>query len=97
MALLTNTLGQAGPATFSYDYDSVTMLIQTVRCVNNGDQPAYFKAERNSDGAFVEKVCPPFATTTQTVPQGAAAQLKVVQVGPNKFTGVATTMMYPAP
>lgn len=101
MATLTRVLSETvapdgGVVRFEYDYDSVSLRITALRCVNGSAGFVYISAKRLSNNVLHEVTAPP-GTSQVAVPTTPAARLQLFTNADGKLDGVEIVTAVPAP
>ena len=66
---------------FEYDFDDATLLISTIRCINQTDRDAWGSATDLLRNRTYERIWPANATTEQGIPTGQGQRLELVAGG----------------
>jgi hypothetical protein len=96
MAIQTRTIGsvgdpQGGQATLGYDFDDATLLITTIRVVNNSSMVAHAEATSTSTGRAYSVDVPPGQTLNVPIGGQQANRLQLVTTPSGKLDGVESS------
>lgn len=89
MAIQTYELVRMDGGAFvaSYDYDDVTLRVQTIRAVNTGTRDYTISATVTANGITYAVTVQPGATIEQPVPQGVANRLQLTLDSAGRLRG----------
>ncbi len=97
MALIDKAIGGFGDTVrFFVTYDDATLLLDSIRCVNNGDQDCWASVIRETDGLTYNNIFHP-GETIFNIPPGQTNRIGVVVRPDGRLIGVSYSLMYPYP
>lgn len=98
MAIITRQLARMGGGVciFEFDYDDVELLIAAIRCINNGDYPAWGMATCLATDKTYDATFPANKTTEISLPTSISDRLDITIREDGKIDGVDYRVKYPA-